>query len=54
MGVGRMARLESVRFKISCYSPFNITYAEDAEDDGCGEDGEAGECQIQNLLLQSI
>ncbi len=46
MGVGRMARLESVRYKISWYSPFKITYAEDAEDDGCGEDGEAGECQI--------
>jgi hypothetical protein len=47
MGVGRMARLENVRFKISWYRPFkNITYAEDAEDDGCGEDGEAGECQI--------
>ncbi len=43
MGVGRMARLESVRFKISCYSPFNITYAEDAEDNGGREDGEAGE-----------
>ncbi len=46
MGVGRMARLESVRFKISWYYPFNITYAEDAEDDGGGEDGKAAECQI--------
>ncbi len=46
MGVGRIAMLDSVRFKISWYRPFNITYAEDAEDYGCGEDGEAGECQI--------
>ncbi len=46
IGEGRIARLESVRFKISRFSPFNITYPEDAEEDGCGEDGEAGECQI--------
>ncbi len=45
MGVGRMERLENVRFKISCYRPFNITYADDAEDDGGGENDDAGQCQ---------